>query len=287
MNPASDDGVFLGGKRQMSRTVASERISQRAFVGVSALLFVASTAVTIVRSTSMSEMDEMPMPGGWTMSMTWMRMPGQTWLGAAASFVGMWVVMMMAMMLPSHVPMLSRYRQAIRKAAGARVGWLTTVAGIGYFLAWSVYGIVAFPLGAALTALAMQQPALARAVPIAAGVVVLFAGALQFTAWKAHHLACCRQATVLDSVLQARAGSALRHGLRLGIECIRCCGALMAVLLVVGFTDVPVMAVVAAAITVERLAPAAESAARAVGVVAVAGGLFLIVSAVLIVRVVS
>ena len=280
MNPASDDGVFLGGKRQMSRTVASERISQRAFVGVSALLFVASTAVTIVRSTSMSEMDEMPMPGGWTMSMTWMRMPGQTWLGAAASFVGMWVVMMMAMMLPSHVPMLSRYRQAIRKAAGARVGWLTTVAGIGYFLAWSVYGIVAFPLGAALTALAMQQPALARAVPIAAGVVVLFAGALQFTAWKAHHLACCRHATVLDSVLQALAGSALRLGLRLGIECIRCCGALMAVLLVSGFMDVPMMTVVAAAITVERLAPAAESAARAVGVAAVAAGLFLIVRAV-------
>jgi hypothetical protein len=35
----------------------------------------------------------MPMPGGWTMSMAWMRMPGQTWLGAATSFLGMWVVM--------------------------------------------------------------------------------------------------------------------------------------------------------------------------------------------------
>jgi hypothetical protein len=42
----------------------------------------------------------MPMPGGWTMSMAWMRMPGQTWPGAAASFLGMWVVMMVAMMLP-------------------------------------------------------------------------------------------------------------------------------------------------------------------------------------------
>jgi len=264
----------------MRRTIVSERVSQGAFVGVSALLFVVSTAVTIVFSTSMSEIDEMPMPGGWTMSMAWMRMPGQTWVGAAGAFTSLWVVMMMAMMLPSLVPMLSRYRQAIRKAGGAAVGWLTAMAGIGYFLAWSLYGIVAFPLGAALTTLAMQQPALARAVPIAVGVVVLVAGALQFTAWKAHHLACCRQATVLDSVLQARAGSALRHGLRLGIECIRCCGALMAVLLVIGFMDVPVMAVVAAAITVERLAPAAESAARAVGVAAVAAGLFLIVRAV-------
>ena len=45
------------------------------------------------------------MPGGWTMAMAmaWTRMPGQTWPGAAASFLGMWVVMMVAMMLPSVV----------------------------------------------------------------------------------------------------------------------------------------------------------------------------------------
>ena len=56
---------------------------ERAFLGVSALLFAASAAVTIVWCTSMSAMGGMPMPGGWTMSMTWMRMPGQTWPGAA------------------------------------------------------------------------------------------------------------------------------------------------------------------------------------------------------------
>src|SRR5882672_1598107 len=93
--------------------MTSERVSQRAFLGVSALLFAASAALTIVWCGSMSAMDEMPMPGGWTMSMAWMRMPGQTWLGAAASFLGMWVVMMVAMMLPSLVPMLWRYRQAV------------------------------------------------------------------------------------------------------------------------------------------------------------------------------
>ena len=66
----------------------------------------------------MSAMGEMPMPGGWTMSMAWMRMPGQTWPGAAASFFGMWIVMMVAMMLPSLVPMLWRYRQAVPASAG-------------------------------------------------------------------------------------------------------------------------------------------------------------------------
>jgi hypothetical protein len=74
--------------------MASERASQQAFFGVSALLFAASAAVTILWCATMSAMGEMPIPGGWTMSMAWMRMPGQTWPGAAASFVGMWVVMM-------------------------------------------------------------------------------------------------------------------------------------------------------------------------------------------------
>src|SRR4026207_357981 len=72
--------------------------SELAFYGVSALLFAASAAVTIVWCASMSAMGEMAMPGGWMMSMAWMRMPGQTWPGAAASFIGMWIVMMMAMM---------------------------------------------------------------------------------------------------------------------------------------------------------------------------------------------
>jgi hypothetical protein len=64
--------------------MASERASQQTFFGVSALLFVASAAATIVWCASMSAMGEMPMPGGWTMAMAWMRMPGQTWPGAGS-----------------------------------------------------------------------------------------------------------------------------------------------------------------------------------------------------------
>ena len=90
-----------------------------AFFGVAAILCAVSVTVTIAWCASMSAMDEMSMPGGWAMSMTWMRMPGQTWPGAAASFLGMWVVMMVAMMLPSSVPMLWRYRRA--------VGWVSEV----------------------------------------------------------------------------------------------------------------------------------------------------------------
>ena len=66
-------------ERGISQRMVSERASQRAFFGVSALLFAASVAATIVWCGSMPAMGGMPMPGGWTMSMAWMRMPRQTW----------------------------------------------------------------------------------------------------------------------------------------------------------------------------------------------------------------
>src|SRR5205823_5958009 len=156
--------------------------------------------------------------------MSTMPMPGQTWLPAAASFLGMWAMMMVAMMLPSLVPTLWRYRQAVGGAGEARLARLTALVAVGYFFLWTMCGAAAFPLGAALAMLTMQQPALARAAPIAAGLVVLIAGGLQFTAWKAHHLACCREAP--GPALPAGAGTAWRYGLRLGLHCSCCCAGL-------------------------------------------------------------
>src|SRR5260370_40652344 len=132
--------------------MTSEGTSQQAFFGISVLPFAASVAGTIVWCASMSAMAEMPMPGGWTMSMAWMRMPGQTWPGAAASFLGMWVVMMVAMMLPSLVPMLWRYRQAVGRTSETLLGPLTALVGAGYFFVWTAVGMAAFPLGVALAA---------------------------------------------------------------------------------------------------------------------------------------
>ncbi|PYP61527.1 MAG: hypothetical protein DMD37_13280 [Gemmatimonadetes bacterium] len=189
-----------------------------------------------------------------------MPMSGHTWLGAAASFLGMWVVMMVAMMLPSLVPTLWRYRQA-------GLGRLTALVGVGYFVVWALFGMAAYPLVVALP----------RALPIAVGVVVLMAGILQLTAWKAHHLACCRDAG--RGAVSADAGTAWRHGLRLGLHCAKCNVGLMAILLGLGVMDLRAMAVVAAAITVERLAPAGERVARATGAVAVGAGMLLIARA--------
>ena len=262
--------------------LASDRGSQQAFLGVSALLFGASAAVTIAWCTSMSATGGMAMPGGWTMSMAWMRMPGQGWLDAAASFLGMWIPMMVAMMLPSLIPMLQRYRQSVVRTRETRLGALTALVGTGYFLVWTVPGLVVFPLGAALAELEMQQPMLADAVPVAVGLVVLIAGVLQFSAWKAHHLAClavARADTCASEGGPADAGTAWRQGLRLGFHCSLCCAGPTAILLVLGVMDLRAMAAVAAGITAERLAPAGERTARVIGAVAVCAGLLLIARA--------
>ena len=253
--------------------------SQRAFFGVLTLLFVASAALTIAWCASMSGMG-MPMPGGWTMSMAWMRMPEQTWSGAALSFTGMWIVMMVAMMLPSLVPMLRRYREAISATGEPRLGRLTVLVTVAYFFVWTLIGMAAFPLGIALAAIEMRQPEVARLVPNAVGVAVLIAGFLQFTRWKARHLSCYRQASVPDcSPMRASYGETWRHGVRLGLNCARCCANLMVVLLVIGIMDPRAMAVVAVTITVERLAPAGERVAHVAGAVITLAGLFLIARA--------
>ncbi|MGB6308675.1 MAG: DUF2182 domain-containing protein [Steroidobacteraceae bacterium] len=266
--------------------MVSERAAQRAFFCVTALLFAASAALTVLWCASMSASDDMAMPGGWTLSMAWMRMPGQTWLGAASSFLGMWVAMMGAMMLPLLVPMLRRYRLAIGGCGTQRVGWLTAVVGAGYFWVWTVFGMAVFALGAALAELEMRLPALSRAAPIAVSMVVLIAGALQFSGWKAHHLTCCRKESVSgckepasDPPLRADIGTAWRQGLRLGLHCSRCCASLTAILLVIGVMDLRAMAIVSAANVVERFAPAGERAARAIGAAAVGAGVFLIARA--------
>ena len=243
----------------------SERRSQVAFMGISGLLFAASVVVTTVWCGSMSKMRGMPMPGAWTMSMAWMRMPGQTWPGAVAAFLGMWIVMMAAMMLPSLIPVLRRYREAR----------LTGLVAAGYFFVWTVLGLPVFVLGSALAAMEMREPALARAAPAAAALTVLLAGALQFTRWKAHHLACWRKTHACGCMPPADLNGAWRYGLRLGIRCCYCCASLTAVLLAVGVMDLRAMSVVTAAITAECIAPNGQKMARIVGYVVIAAGLLL------------
>ena len=180
---------------------------------------------------------------------------------------------MVAMMLPSLLPMLRRYRDALGGAAQPRLERLTLLAALGYFAVWSALGLAVFPAGVALAAAAMRFPALARAAPAAAAGLVLAVGALPFSAWKARQLDCCREAPRRG---RADAGGAWRHGLQLGLRCCRCCAGPTAMLLGLGVMDLWTMAAVTAAISAERLAPAGARVARAVGTVILAAGLVLL-----------
>jgi len=225
----------------------------RAIDGLAALLFVGSAAVTVTWCASMTGMAGMDMPGGWTMSMTWMRMPGQSWPGAALTFLGMWTVMMVAMMLPALTPAVRGFPPAM----GARVA-------AAYFAVWISFGLAAYPLGLLLAELAMRVPALARLVPALAGVALAGAGVLQLSAWKRRQLDCCGSLGRRRRIAGTRA--AWRHGIALGLRCCACCAPLTAALLVVGVMDLGAMAAATAAIALERLAPRGPRFARLTGV---------------------
>src|SRR5690348_1662758 len=137
--------VEVAAGRPVDRRLDPANAGRRIFLGTGLLLFGASVAVTVARCVSMPGMEGMAMPGGWTMSMAWMRMPGQTWPGALAAFLGMWLVMTAAMMLPSLMPMLWRYRQAVPLAGGAHPWRPIVLAGLAYFLVWTLLGLTVYP----------------------------------------------------------------------------------------------------------------------------------------------
>jgi predicted metal-binding membrane protein len=262
----------------MMNTAGVER-ADRAFYSVSAMTFMLGAALTVAWCGSMSGMPGMEMPGGWRMSMAWMRMPGQTWPGAAATFIGMWSVMMMTMMMPVLVPMLVRFRLAVESRTAAQRDRLTVVVAAGYFTVWTLLGVVVYPFGVALAWSEMVSPALARIVPLAVGAVVLAAGVVQLLRWKLRLLSCCARASELAEGLPANARAAWRHGLQLGVRCVGCCASLTAILLVLGVMDPWLMLLVTAGICLERLAPNPERVARGIGVVVVAAGILLVVQA--------
>jgi len=184
-------------------------------------------------------------------------MPGQSWAVAAAAFVAMWLVMMIAMMLPSLAPVLLRHRRPVRVA-------------LAYFAVWTLAGAALYPLGVAAAALAMRSAGVARAVPAAIGAALVVAGLVQLTRWKARELARCRDRSCCARGRRPGPRQAWRDGLRLGRHCVTCCAPAMLVLAVAGVMDVAAMAVVGLAITAERLGPA--WLARVAGGAAIAAG---------------
>jgi len=208
----------------------------------------------------------MAMPGGWTLAMVWMAMPGETWAGSAGRFVAMWLVMMVAMMLPPLLPMLTRLRG----------DQLPALAGAGYFSVWALFGAVVYVGGSAIARAELTWPAVARVEPIATGAALLAAGAVQLSAWKARQLAVCR---ACGAAASPAAATTLMHGVRFGVNCSLCCLGLMAALLAGGMMNIAVVAAVAVAVALERLGPRPALLARAIGAVVTVLGLVVLARA--------
>lgn len=229
----------------------------------------------------MATLADIPMPGGWSLSAMWMPMCGQTWLEAAAAFTGRWTCMMGPMMLPSLMPTLWAHwkRKSARRVAGERYGRTTMLVSASYLAAWALLGALVFPAGAALAVSAMRSTAFARAMPLCSGIVVMVAGAVQFTEWKARRVACCRNAPQHGLVSAAGAGTAaaIKHGLRLALHCGCCCANLMAALFALGVMDLRAMAAATVAMTIEQWTPWGGRTLQGIGATVMATGLFLII----------
>jgi predicted metal-binding membrane protein len=233
----------------------------RVFRAVCILLSVASASATILICRAMADMGEVPMAGGWSMSTAWTPLCGGSWAAAIGAFLGMWATMMMAMMLPSLTPVLRRIHEDAAIAGDARPALFTALAGLFYFMVWTAFGLVVFIGGATLLEAALRWPQLARAVPFATGLAIIAAGLFQMSRWKLALLGHCRQVSSRGVGSAAAAG----RGLRLGLAWCASCAGLTVLLLVGGVMDLRAMAVVALAITAERLGSAGERIADASG----------------------
>jgi predicted metal-binding membrane protein len=204
-----------------------------------------------------------------------MSMPHQPWYGAAAEYLGMWMAMMVPMMLPSLVPMLARYRRSVRGDGSRRHGSMVLVA-LGYFSVWAGLGAAVYAVGAGVVALEARQAAVAQWLPLGPGVVLLLAGAVQLSSWKARQLTRCRDGLRGEFAETAGPVAPWRDGLTLGLRCSLSCGSLMLALLAVGMMEPVAMGAATLAIAGERLAPSRLRVARLAGTAIVVTGVLMI-----------
>jgi predicted metal-binding membrane protein len=208
----------------------------RARLGLVAALFVVAALGWVWTAREMSGMDA----GPWTS------------LGSLAWFLGVWVVMMAAMMFPSVAPTIALYTR-VTKDSAPLAPWL--FAG-GYLLVWSCAGLLAYAVGVAAVAAFGDVLAWDRAGQEVAAATLAVAAVYEVTPLKDVCLAKCR--SPLGSFLGSWRGGptgALRMGVRNGAWCVGCCWALMASLFALGVMSVSWMALVAAIIAAEKTLP--------------------------------
>ena len=198
--------------------------------------------------------------------------PG-TPLGSLGWFVGVWTVMMAAMMLPSVSPTVALYSRMTRsKAPGAPLVFTS-----GYLITWAAAGLLAFAISDAGHRLLGTQITWDRGGRWAAGAILVGAAIYELTPLKNVCLGRCR--TPLGFLLGSwRDGyrGALHMGTRHGLWCVGCCWALMAALFALGVMSLAWMALIAALIAAEKVLPSGRAVTVGIAALLVTLGILLV-----------
>jgi predicted metal-binding membrane protein len=188
--------------------------------------------------------------------------PG-TDLGGVGWYLGIWVTMTAAMMLPTAAP-------AARHVARLDRRMPTLLFASGYLAVWTGYGLLAYGVFRLVTSLDVGWLAWNRGGQYAAGGAIAAAGLYELTPLKRLSLSRCRSAQ--------HGGGAFRSGLAHGLDCVGCSGALMTVLFVLGVMSLFWMAVVAVAIFAEKVLPRGPRFAPVFAMALLALGIWVAVS---------
>ena len=186
----------------------------------------------------------------------------------AGPFLLAWVAMMVAMMFPSVAPTVTAFATVghVRRRAGERLApvWVFL---LGYLAVWSTFGAGAYLLSLIVPDVSMTGLGVRAASPIVAGLILIFAGAYQWSRWKGSFLEHCRSPLAfLQQGWRGDAAGAFRLGLDHGVQCVGCCGGLMLILLAVGLMNLGWMVVLAAVFFAEKVVPHGPLAGRLAGV---------------------
>lgn len=204
-------------------------------------------------------------------------MDGGPWtdLGTLAWFLGVWVVMMAAMMFPSVSPTVALYSKLTKSRSLA----LPLVFTSGYLMVWSAVGVLAFALATIGGRIIGDVLAWDRAGRWVAGVTLVVAAVYELTPLKNVCLGKCRTPLgfLLGSWRDGLSG-ALQMGARHGAWCVGCCWALMASLFALGVMSIVWMAFVAGLIAIEKTLPWNRAATYATAAILLVLGVVVIVA---------
>lgn len=193
----------------------------------------------------------------------------------------MWLVMSMAMMLPTAAPMVLTFGEltANRHAGAALHGLIARFVG-GYLVVWGGFSVLATGLQGLLHGLALMTPDMAANTPWLAGGVLIAAGIYQFTPLKDFCLTACRNPmTWFFGHWRGGPDGAWRMGMVHGLHCLGCCWALMLVMFAGGLMNLAWIAVLAALMLAEKALPKGDLVGKAAGLMLAGWGGALILAA--------